>query len=98
MAAISGMTPTESHGHVLLPCKGNQITIDPTETQMKIRNPDLRREDWEFCRTYVKEMELKGLSACEPWELELEAWAANPDRQPRKSTVIKLRLRFPLSH
>jgi hypothetical protein len=62
---------------------------------MKIRNPDLSRRDWELCCSYVKEMEQKGLPAYELWELELEAWATNPDRQPRKSTATKLRLRFP---
>jgi hypothetical protein len=72
------------------------MPIDTTgETQMKIRNPDLSRKDWELCCTYVKEMEQKGLPAYEPWELELEARATNLDRQPRKSTITKLRLRFP---
>ena len=72
------------------------MPIDTTrETQMKIRNPDLIRRDWGLCCSYVKEMQQKGLPAYELWELELEAWATNPDRQPRKSTVTKLRLRFP---
>ena len=61
---------------------------------MKIKNHDLTpRKDWELCRTYVQEMKQKGFSAHEAWEFELEAWAADANREPRKSTVIKLRLR-----
>jgi hypothetical protein len=60
---------------------------------MKIKNYDLSRKDWEFCCTYVQKMEQKGLSTHEAWEFELEAWAADPNREPRKSTVTKLRLR-----
>jgi hypothetical protein len=70
--------------------------IQQAEAEMKIRNPELSRKDWQLCCTYVEEMRQRGLSAYEPWELELEAWAANPDRQPGKSTVTKLRLRFPI--
>jgi hypothetical protein len=32
--------------------------------------------------------------ALEAWEFELEAWSADPNREPRKSTVTKLRLRL----
>jgi hypothetical protein len=60
---------------------------------MKIKNYDLSRKDWELCCTYVQKMEQEGLSAHETWEFELEAWAADPNREPRKSTVTKLRLR-----
>ena len=67
------------------------ITKD-TETRMKIKNHDLSRKDWEFCRTYVQEMKQKGGSTHEAWEFELEAWAADPNREPRKSSVTKLRL------
>jgi hypothetical protein len=63
---------------------------------VKIRNPDLSHKDWELCRSYVEDIKHRGFSAYEPWEWELEAWAANPNRQPRKSTVAKLRLRFPI--
>ncbi len=61
---------------------------------MKIRNPDVTRKDWGLCRTYLEEMQRKGLSAYEPWELELETWFVNPSRQPRKSTVDRLRVRY----
>jgi hypothetical protein len=60
---------------------------------MKIKNHDLSRKDRELCRTYVKEMKQRGLLAREAWEFELEAWAADPNRELRKSTVTKLRLR-----
>jgi hypothetical protein len=61
---------------------------------MKIRNSDVTRKDWELCRTYLEEMKQKGASAYEPWERELETWLVNPCRQPRKSTVDRLRLRY----
>ena len=74
---------------------GNEAAITTArETRMKIKNHDLTpRKDWELCRTYVQEMKQKGFSAHEAWEFELEAWAADPNREPRKSTVTKLRLR-----
>jgi len=62
---------------------------------VKIKNPDLSPNDWALCCTYVQDMKQKGLAAHEPWEYELEAWAADSHRQPRKSTVTKLRLRYP---
>jgi hypothetical protein len=40
---------------------------------MKIKNPDLSSKDWELCCSHVEDMRNKGLSAYEPWELELEA-------------------------
>jgi hypothetical protein len=64
---------------------------------MKIRNPDVTRKDWELCRTYLEELKRKGFSAYEPWELELETWLVNPSRQPRKSTVDRLRVRYSAS-
>lgn len=65
---------------------------------MKIKNPDVTQKDWELCRTYLLEMKQKGLSAHEPWELELETWLVNPNWQPRKSTVDRLRVRYPALH
>jgi hypothetical protein len=62
---------------------------------MKNNRSNLSQKDWELCCRYVQEMTHTGLLAHEPWELELETWAANPDRYPRKSTVKKLRIRFP---
>ena len=64
---------------------------------MKIRNHDLSPNDFELCRIYINQLSKKGLSAQEPWELQLENWAINPDRPPSKSTVTRLRLRFPFS-
>jgi hypothetical protein len=61
---------------------------------MKKKRPPPSKEDWELCRRYIAEMTRKGLVAHEPWERELEAWAADPDRYPRGSTVSKLRIRF----
>jgi len=61
---------------------------------MKIKNPDLSPDDWELCRKYVNQLAQKDVLAHEAWEFELENWAENPDRQPRRSTVAKLRLRF----
>ncbi len=61
---------------------------------MKARTPNLSQKDWELCCTYLEEMKQKGLSTHEPWEFELEAWAADPNRHPRGSTIAKLRLRF----
>jgi hypothetical protein len=58
-----------------------------------IKNHDLSRKDWELYRTYVQEMKQNGFSAHETREFELEAWAADPNREPRKSTVTTLRLR-----
>jgi hypothetical protein len=58
------------------------------------KRTDLTLKDWELCRQYVEEMRGKGLSAHEPWEQELEAWAADPGRFPRRSTIAKLRLRL----
>lgn len=63
------------------------------ETAMKIKNPEITPKDWQQCCTYVEEMKHKGQSAHEPWELELQRWAADPNRQPRRSTVARLRLR-----
>ncbi len=57
------------------------------------KRADVSHEDWELCRRYVDEMKRKGLSAHEPWEHELEAWMAHPDRYPRRSTLAKLRIR-----
>jgi hypothetical protein len=59
------------------------------------RRPDLSQKDWELCCLYLGELKGQDISAHEPWERELEAWAADPDRYPRRSTVAKLRLRFP---
>ena len=42
-------------------------------------------------------MKRTGLSAHEPWEMELEAWAADSNRYPRSSAVARLRLRFPVN-
>ena len=61
---------------------------------MKIRNPNITRKDWELCCAYIEEMRQKGLAAQEPWEFELENWAVDSNRQPRGSTVAKLRIRF----
>ncbi len=58
------------------------------------RRADVTGKDWELCRLYVDEMKRKGQSPHEPWEQELEAWAANPDRYPRSSTIAKLRIRL----
>jgi hypothetical protein len=62
---------------------------------MKQRRSDLNQKDWELCCRYIEELNGRGLSAHEPWEMELQGWAANPDCYPRGSTIIKLRLRFP---
>lgn len=62
---------------------------------MRNRRPDLSPKDWELCHRYVAEMKRQGVSPHEPWEQELEAWAADPERHPRGSTVTKLRIRFP---
>jgi hypothetical protein len=73
---------------------GNEAAITTArETRMKIKTHDLTRKDWELCRTYVQEMKQKGFSVHEAWEFELEAWAAHANREPRKSTVTKLRIR-----
>ena len=61
---------------------------------MRARTPNLSRKDWELCCAYLEELKQKGLSPYEPWEFELEAWAADPNRPPRSSTVAKLRIRF----
>jgi hypothetical protein len=61
----------------------------------KARHSDLVPKDRDRCLLYVEEMNRKALPAHEPWEQELVAWAENPDRLPRKSTLEKLRLRFP---
>jgi hypothetical protein len=62
---------------------------------MRQKNSDLSQKDWELCRRYVEQMKRTGLPAHEPWEMELQGWAADPDRYPRSSTITKLRLRFP---
>jgi hypothetical protein len=62
---------------------------------MKTIRSDLGQRDLDLCRLYVEEMNRKGSPAYEPWEQELVAWATDPDRVPRRSTVAKLRVRFP---
>lgn len=59
------------------------------------RRPDLNQKDWELCCLYLRELKGQEISVHEPWERELEAWAADPGRYPRRSTVVKLRMRFP---
>jgi hypothetical protein len=61
---------------------------------MRARTPNLSRKDWELCCAYLEELKQTRLSPYEPWEFELEAWAANANRVPRGSTVAKLRIRF----
>ena len=61
---------------------------------VKTKSSDLSRRDRELCHRYLEELEGKGLSVYEPWERELEAWAVDPSRYPRVSTLVKLRLRF----
>jgi hypothetical protein len=56
---------------------------------MKIKKQDLSRKDWELCCSYIREMKQRNVSAHEAWEFELEAWSADPNREPRKSTVTK---------
>jgi phosphate transport system substrate-binding protein len=51
-------------------------------------------KEWEFCRRYLEQLQRAGLSAHEPWELELEAWARDREHVPRPSTLARLRLRF----
>jgi len=63
------------------------------ETAMKIKNAEISQKDWQQCCIYVQEMKHKAQLAHEPWELELQNWAADPNRQPRRSTVARLRLR-----
>ena len=61
---------------------------------MKTRREDLSPKDWDSCHLYLNEINRNGLLAHEPWEPELVAWAADPDRIPRRSTITKLRLGF----
>ena len=62
---------------------------------MKARPSDLMPKDRDLCLLYLEEMNRKGRPAYEPWERELVAWAEDLDRLPRKSTLKRLRLRFP---
>jgi len=54
---------------------------------MAIKVDDLDARDWQG-------MHRIGATAHEPWELDLERWAEQPERLPRTSTIRKLRLRF----
>ncbi len=65
---------------------------------MNIRDLDLSQRDWELCQQYLEQLIRKGVPAHEPWENDLESWAANRKLFPRKSTIARLRLRFPTVH
>ena len=62
---------------------------------MEFGRSDLSQKDWELCCFYIEELKRQGLLPYEPWEHELEAWAADPNRYPRRSTLAKLRIRVP---
>lgn len=62
---------------------------------MTMNSWDFTSKDWELCRRYIDELRLQGLSPHEPWELELETWADQQGHLPRRSTIHRLRLRFP---
>jgi hypothetical protein len=62
---------------------------------MKTNRPELSAGDRELCALYIEKMRREGLQAHEPWEHELEAWAADPARVPRQSTIRRLRIRLP---
>ena len=61
---------------------------------MAIKVDDLDARDWQLCQLYLQGMHRIGAAAHEPWELDLERWAEQPERLPRTSTIRKLRLRF----
>ena len=63
--------------------------------RMEFKRTDLSKKDWELCCSYIESLKRQGLTPYEPWERELEAWAINPNRYPRRSTVAKLRIRMP---
>jgi len=60
---------------------------------MEFSRPDLSQKDWELCCLYIEQLKRQGSPPFEPWEHELEAWALDPNRYPRRSTVAKLRIR-----